>query len=131
MSSFLRPIGRAVGCAVRAVAGCAAITWAGPAVPAEAGDERHEIVLARLRDDPLAHQVPAPQHIDAVRHAEDLVQVVADEQDAHPAVAHGRDRALDPRGFLDAERRRRLVEDDHPASPREGPADRDTLLLAT
>jgi hypothetical protein len=42
-----------------------------------------------------------------------VVRVVRDEDDAQPAVARLRDVAQHDAGLLDAERRRRLVEDQH------------------
>ena len=73
----------------------------------------------------------AGQDRERVADRQRVLDVVGDEDDAEPAVA-GRDRvAQDDRRLLDAERRRRLVEDQDPRPEVLGPGDRQRLALAT
>jgi hypothetical protein len=59
-----------------------------------------------------------------------VVRIVGDEDDAEPAVARLCDVAQHDTRLLDAERRRRLVEDQHLRAEVDGARDRDRLPLA-
>ena len=89
-----------------------------------------ELVLVRLAGDAAAHHLAAPDDRDAVGDLEDLVELVADEDDA---VALGRQAAQD-REDLDGLLRRQdgggLVEDEDAGVPIERLEDLDALLPA-
>jgi hypothetical protein len=71
-----------------------------------------------------------PQHLDAVTHLEHVRHGVADEYDRNALVAHAFYGFEDILGLHDAERRGRLVEDEHLVRPRHRPGDGNTLALS-
>ena len=76
--------------------------------------------------------VPAePQDRDAVGDREDVVKVVRDQDDREPLLAEPLDEREHLLGLRDAERSRRLVEDDELRVPHHGSRDRDRLALAS
>ena len=89
-----------------------------------------EVLLVRLGRDPLADDLAAPDDRDPVRDLEDLVQLVADEDDA---VALGRQAPQDLEdllGLLRRQDRGRLVEDEDLGVAVERLEDLDPLLPA-
>ncbi len=71
-----------------------------------------------------------PQHEDAVGDGLEVARLVADEDDGVPALAQLLDEVEHLGRLPDAERRRRLVEDEHARRPEEGARDRHDLPLA-
>ena len=89
-----------------------------------------EVVLVRLGRDPLADDLAPPDDRDPVGDLEDLVELVADEDDA---VALGGEAAQDREdllGLLGRQDRGRLVEDEDPRIAIERLEDLDPLLPA-
>ena len=79
----------------------------------------------------LADHPPAAQHPDAVGDAEDLIEVVADDEDGETPLAQTEDDLLDGPGLGHAEGGSRLVHDDQLGAPGAGAGDRHDLPLAT
>src|SRR4029079_17975529 len=80
--------------------------------------------LALRRDPAAAHDR------DPVRDRDDLVELVADEDDAPPGRRHRLQRPKEFLGFLRREDRGRLVEDEDPGASVEELQDLDPLLFA-
>ena len=78
----------------------------------------------------VQHHLAAIHHDEAVGDVEDVVDVVADEEDRVPARLHLADEVEDLRGLRQRQRRRRLVEDDEIGLLVDGARDRDALPLA-
>ena len=69
-------------------------------------------------------------HGDVRRQAEDVVEVVADDQLGETTIGEPFDEATDPALLLQAERRHRLVHHQHDRALVDGPGDRHTLALS-
>ncbi|MCY1382997.1 hypothetical protein D9M69_710790 [compost metagenome] len=72
----------------------------------------HEIVLGDIGNQPLADHRSVAKHGVAIGDAEDLVELVADEQDGLAVRLQPFDQRIEFVNFLVRERRRRLVHDD-------------------
>ena len=82
------------------------------------------LVLRRTHDLTVLH------HADAVGQIEDIVDVVADEEDADALGLELLDQFADLRGFLRPERRRRFVHDQDAGVEMDGARNRHRLALA-
>src|SRR4051794_38262520 len=89
-------------------------------------DVAHGLVLRPDDRDPPAETVD----VDAVGHLEDVGHVVADQDHRDAVVAHPQDELEHVGRLLDAQCRRRLVEDDHLAAEGRGARHRHALPLA-
>ena len=77
----------------------------------------------------VQHRLAQLQDDEVVADQVGVVRVVGDEDDAEAGVARRRGVLQHHAGLLDAERRRRLVEDQHPGAEVDRTGDRDTLAL--
>jgi hypothetical protein len=94
---------------------------------------RHQPGELLTSDLPLgqgAQAAAAVEHQEAVAHRIGVVRVVGDQHDADPPVPRLRDVPQDDAGLLHAERRRRLVQDQHPGTEVERAGDRHRLPLS-
>ena len=89
-----------------------------------------EVLLVRFGRDPLADDPAAPDDRDPVGDLEDLVQLVADEDDAVALACEPSQDREDLVGLLRREDSGRLVEDEDPGIAVEGLEDLDPLLPA-
>ena len=89
-----------------------------------------EVLLVGLGRDPLADDLAAPDDRDPVRDVEDLVELVADEDDAVTLGRQAPQDLEDLLGLLGREDGGRLVEHEHPRVAVEGLEDLDPLLPA-
>ena len=89
-----------------------------------------EVGLIGLGRDPLAHHLASPDDRDPVRDLEDLVELVADEQDAVTFRGETAQDLEDLLGLLRRQDRGRLVEDQDPRIAIERLEDLDPLLPA-
>ena len=78
----------------------------------------------------IEHLAAEAEHDDAIDHTQDLLHVVADEDDGHAMLLQPLDEGQDDLGLLDAQCRRGLVQEDDPAAPDDGAGDGDGLALA-
>ena len=95
-----------------------------------ADHQRREVLLVGLRRQPLADDLAAPDDRDPVRDLEDLVQLVADEDDAVALLGEPPQDREDLLGLLGREDGGRLVEDEDPGVAVERLEDLDPLLPA-
>ncbi len=89
-----------------------------------------QVVLVRLGRDPRADDLAAPDDRDPVGDLEDLVQLVADEDDRVALVGQPTQDREDLLGLLGRQHGRRLVEDEDPGVAVERLQDLDPLLPA-
>ena len=94
------------------------------------GDGVDDLLLRRLAPLEDGGVASEPEHRDPVGHLEDVVEVVGDEDDGEPLLGEPPDEVEHLPRLGDAERGRRLVEDDDAGVPHHGTADRDGLALA-
>ncbi len=95
-----------------------------------AGDRGDDRLAGDVGDAEVAVVAAEPQHDDAVGDGLHVGHVVADQDDAVPALAQPLDEVEHLGGLRDAERGGRLVEDDDARLADERPGDRDGLALA-
>src|SRR3954447_19437115 len=95
-----------------------------------AGHEPRDLLLRDLALGEVAEAAAPAEQEEPVGHREGVVRVVGDEDDADAAVARLRDVAQDDAGLPHAQRRRRLVEDQHPGAEVDGAGDGHGLPLA-
>src|SRR6516225_9361847 len=93
-----------------------------------AGHHRDRIGHRLLLGIDDAKAAPEPVDVDAISDLEHMRHVVRDENDRKPALLHVEDQLEHAPRLLDAQRRRRLVHDDH--APREGGRSRNRDALA-
>ena len=79
---------------------------------------------------PIADDAPAAHHPNAIRQAEDLIEIVADDQYSQPLPFHFENHVFDRLGFRDPERRCRFVHKNEARTPGAGARDRYDLALA-
>src|SRR3954469_21302399 len=93
------------------------------------GHQPDKLLAVDLRLLVHAKTLAAVQDHEPVAHRIGVVRVVRDEDDGHAPFARLQDVLEDDAGLLHAERRRRLVEDQHARSEVDRPCDRDRLAL--
>ena len=124
----------ASGAGRRGAASCSesALTAPHPLSVAElrAGDGADDVLVARAADVERRHAAAEAQHDDAVRHVEDVREVVTDDDDAEPALAQPADQVQHLLRLGDAECRGGLVEQDDAGLAEQRPGDRHGLALA-
>ena len=98
-------------------------------VALDAGDVGDDVVVVRLLRLQLGHHGAEVEHVDVVRHLEHVREVVADDDDADTGVGEATDERQHLFGLRDAERSRRLVEDDDLRFLQHGASDRHGLAL--
>ena len=98
-------------------------------VLADPGDRRDDVLLGRLFGLEVPGRPAEAEDEDAVGDLEDVDQVVADHDHAEAALAEFADQVEDLGRLGDAERRRRLVEQDDLRLAEQGAGDRDLLAL--
>src|SRR4051812_579583 len=93
-------------------------------------DRRDDLLLGRLAPLVDADVAPEPEHRDPVGDLEDVVQVVRDDHDREPLLAQPSHELEHLARLRDAERRRRLVEDDDARVPHHRSRDGHRLPLS-
>ncbi len=93
------------------------------------GDHGHDVVGVDLEGRHVGHDPPASQHGDPVGYAEDLLQAVGDHENARACRSQLIEQLLDGLGLGDAERRRRLVENQDRRVSQQRPGDGYQLTL--
>src|SRR5215210_8249993 len=88
-----------------------------------------EFLLRRRRRRGLTDDLAPPEHRDAIRDLEDLVELVADEHDRLPGIPQRSEVGEELVGLLWSEDGRRLVEDEEVNPSVQGLQDLDALLL--
>ena len=94
------------------------------------GDCVDDLLLRRVGAHVDADELTEAEHRDPVRHLKDVVEVVRDQHDREPTVCQSPHEVEHLARLGDAERGRRLVEDDDLRVPHHGLGDRDGLALA-
>src|SRR5260370_21228960 len=92
-------------------------------------DHPQHFVLGDIRRSPDADDLAVLHYRDAIGEIEDVVNVVADEEDADPLGLQLLDELADLRGLLRAERRGRLVHDEDARVEMDRARDRHRLAL--
>ena len=94
------------------------------------------MIISTTSSSPLSAAAYRADHLavleddDAIGEAHDVAHVVADQEDADALVAQALDEGADLRGFMGAQRRRRLVHDEDADVEMDGAGDGDRLALA-
>ena len=89
----------------------------------------HQRLLRPILNRPRLDGVSVTHHGDAITNFEHLLEVVADENDAHPGLLQPRDGRDKNAHFVAGERRRRLVENDDAGATRQRSSDLNQLAL--
>jgi len=97
---------------------------------AEAGDHGDDLVLVDAARRADADLLAASQYTNAIRQAEDLIEVVTDHENGQAARLKPLDDGFDPCGFRDPERGGRLVHQYEPGRPMRSASDGHALPLA-
>src|SRR5208337_4573164 len=97
---------------------------------AQAGDHRDDRVLVDALRRAYADLLTAPQHANAIRQAEDLIEIVADHENRQAARLEPEDDRFHLACFCHAERGGRLVHQDELGRPVRRASDGDALPLA-
>ena len=87
---------------------------AGRGVDLLPGHQRHHVIGVHLLRKHVGHDPAAPEHHDPVGQAKHLIDVVAGEQDRRAPLTQAGDQLLHLGSLDDAQRRGRLVEQQHP-----------------
>src|SRR6476661_5764703 len=103
---------------------------ASPSDCRRAGDHEDDFLRSRLRGLTVADGPASSQHPNAARDAEDLIEVVADDQYGYALPLELEDHVFDRLGFRNAERRRWLVHKNELRTPSSCSGDRHHLPLA-
>ena len=125
-----RWVGRLFGRRGHETTSSSSTSSAADGVALDAGDVGDDLVVVRLLGVQLGDHGAEVEHVDVVRHLEHVREVVADDDDADTSVGKAPHKRQHLFGLRDAERGRRLVEDDHLRLLQHGASDRHGLALA-
>ena len=81
----------------------------------------HQGTFRHIRNRPFAHELPVAEHRVAVCNPENLIKLVADEQNGLALALQRFNQRIQFLNFLVRQRRRGLIHDDHPRINRQCP----------